>query len=139
MGVAMFGLGVGKHEGSVFSPLLVTIMLEGLYMDFPAGYPFRNNLNTKHSHMAVRRYHHLNVSNLKYWIVCYKKLPEHGIVLQVPMSVFPPEQVSCFVPGLLSAHVRIRNLLPPPHVTVQVDQASQLDQPERCHLSQENG
>ena len=98
----------------------------------------RPNLNTKHSHMAVRRYHHLNVSNLKYWIVCYKKLPEHGIELHVPMSVLPPEQESCFVPGLLSAHVRIRNLLPPPHVTVQVDQASQLDQPERCHLSPEN-
>ena len=36
MGAAMFGLGVGKHEGSVFSPLLLIIMLE-------AGYPFRNN------------------------------------------------------------------------------------------------
>ena len=43
MGAAMFGLGVGKHEGSVFSPLLVNIMLEALYMEFPAGYPFRNN------------------------------------------------------------------------------------------------
>ena len=42
MGAAMFGLGVGKHEGSVFSPLLVTIMLEALYMEFHAGYPFKN-------------------------------------------------------------------------------------------------
>ena len=42
MGAAMFGLGVGKHEGSVFSPLLLIIMLEALYMDFPAGYPFKN-------------------------------------------------------------------------------------------------
>ena len=32
-----FGVGVGVFEGSVFSPLLLIIVLEALYREFPHG------------------------------------------------------------------------------------------------------